>query len=417
MSGENVLVTGAAGFIGGHVTHRIALGEAATVTPLVHSIGGAGTMRVGRLPVDIEQGSVLDRGRMEELLADCDAVVNCAHGGREVTVDGTRTLLAAAESQGVESYVHLSSAVVHGHDAEGTITEETPLAPDTDYAERKATAEQLVRTWDGDLEPTVFRPCIVYGPHSPWVRKPLRRLREGAVLADGGVGEVNRVYVDNLVDAVLAAVGDPAADGEVFVVADDEPVTWQEYYRRLGRLLDDHPPIQSRSTAELALYRKGRYLRDSVVPPVRLLTGLLTAPETLQRAATELERTPWAPAIYRRLPSDLQDEILDRINAPASATGQDSRSDTSDVKYEYPPPNQAKLQSTRSRISTGKLKATLDWEPRVSFEESMERIAAWAEYEGITDSEYVPTVGNTARSPPGNDEAADPSGDEVAAHD
>jgi nucleoside-diphosphate-sugar epimerase len=389
-----VLVTGAAGFIGGRVTHRIALGEDWDVIPLVHSISGAGTMRLGRLPVDIEQGSILDEDHMEQLLADCDAVINCAHGGQEATVDGTRTLLSLAEKQGVDTYVHMSSAVVHGHDASGTITEETPLAPDTEYAKRKAAAEQIVTTWDGELEPTVFRPCIVYGPHSPWVRKPLRHLQDGAVLADGGVGQVNRIYVDNLVDAILLALDESDAAGEVFLAADDNPVTWSQYYQRLGRCLSDHPPIQSLSTREFVLYGKLRYVRDSVVPPVRLCKGLLTSPDVLQQTATELKQTPWAPAIYRKMPETLQDDILNRLNTPAdSDAGQSDERDQ--PVYRYPPENQRKLQSTRTRLSTGKLKSTLGWEPRVSFERGMELVSEWATYAELTgdDNDYTPQVG------------------------
>lgn len=394
---KRALVTGAAGFIGGRVAHRIAVEEGWNVIPLVHSISGAGTMRLGRLPVDIEQGSILDEDHIEQLLADCDAVINCAHGGQEVTVDGTETLLSAAEKQGIDTYVHMSSAVVHGHDASGTITEETPLAPDTDYATRKAAAEKIIRNWDGALEPTVFRPCIVYGPHSPWVRKPLGHLQHGAVLADGGIGELNRIYVDNLVDAILLALDESDAAGEVFLAADDNPVTWSEYYQRLGRCLEEHPPIQSLSTEELALYGKLRYLRDSVVPPVRLCRRLLTSPEVIQQTAAELKETPWAPAIYRRLPDTLQDDILTRLNTPADPDSSGG-TDSPKRRYRYPPENQMKLQSTRTRLSTANLKSTLGWEPRVTFEQGMQLVSEWATYEELTGdcNGYTPQVGSKA---------------------
>ncbi len=385
MSISNVLVTGAGGFIGGRLSHRIALGEDTTVTPLIHNVSGAGTMRLGRLPVDIEQGSILDAERMDEILTDCDAVVNCAHGSREVTVEGTRTLLAAAERQGVESYVHMSSAVVHGHDASGTITEETELAPDTEYAEQKADAERVVTTWDGTLQPTTLRPCIVYGPHSPWVSKPLQQIQEGAVLADGGVGELNQVYVDNLVDVILRALEAPSAAGEVFLVADDEPVTWSQYYQELSNWLDDPPPITSLSTHEIAVYRKLRYLEDSVIPPVRLGKRLLTSPNTVKLTAEELKQTPWAQSLYRRLPESAQADIKDRINTtqPTESGHQD---ETVEANYPYPPNNQIQMQSTLGRLSTRKVKRTLGWEPRITFEESLELLADWAEYEELIGS-------------------------------
>ena len=390
MSISNVLVTGAGGFIGGRVAHRIALGEEYSVTALVHTLGGAGTMRVGRLPVDIEQGSILDSERMSEVLKSCDAVVNCAHGDAEVTVDGTRTLLEATEAQGIDSYIHLSSAVVHGHDASGRITEQTPLAPDTDYAKQKARAEEIVKDWDGSLQPTIFRPCIVYGPHSPWVKTPLREVQQGAVIAGRGVGDVNQVYIDNLVDAILCALEEPTAEGEIFEIADDEPITWREYYESLGQLCDGHPPTQYVTLSELELRKKLRTGRDSIVPPVRLATEILTAPETLQRTATHLQQTPWAPALYRRLPPTLQTAVKDRIATPTDGTpGNDGTAP--EPRYEYPPENVALLQSTSGHIDTQKAKTMLDWQPRVSFDEAMEYIAAWARYEELVDGNEAAT--------------------------
>lgn len=406
MDVSNVLVTGAGGFVGGRLAHRIALGEEMAVTPLVHSLSGGGTMRLSRLPVDIEQGSVLDVQRMEELLSDCDAVVNCAHGNDEVTVEGTRTLLSIAERANVTSYIHMSSAVVHGHDASGTVTEDSALEPDTPYAERKVEAEEIIRNWDGDLSPTIFRPCIVYGPHSPWVKKPLRQLQEGAILADGGVGELNQVYIDNLVDAILAALADPAAAGETFLIADDERVTWQQYYKGLGTCLEDHPPIKSMSTDEIAMSRRIRYLKDSVIPPVRATKRVLTSPETIQQAATELKQTPWVIELYRALPDSLQDDIMDRVNSADDGSVADpvqDGSETADVRYQYPPTNQVKMQSSVGRLSTEKLKETLGWESQISFAEGMKLITAWAEYDERTGRTESWSTGSPTQGTPANE--------------
>lgn len=389
MAGSKVFVTGAGGFVGSRLAHRLALGEEVDVRALVHNISGANSMRVGRLPIEIEEGSVLDRERLDDLVSDCDAVVHCAHGDAETTIKGTRTVLEASERAGVESFVHMSSAAVHGHDVDGEVVESTPLDPDTDYARWKAQAEQVVRSANERmaLSPTVFRPMIVYGPHSRWVTTPVEQLRQGTVLAEGGVGTLNQIHVDNLVDAIILAMNEPAAGGEVFLAVDDDGVTWKQYYAALGDIFGDHPPVKALSWREIRLKEKTWYLRDSVVPPARLFAYLFTSNDLRQRAFSEIKETPWAKAIYRSLPERLQDAAVELVSPdggvrslPASGSGADS---APDPNYEMPTRNVLRMQSATGTLSNDKLKETLGWEPRVSFPEAMELLSEWLEYEEI----------------------------------
>lgn len=383
---SKVFVTGAGGFVGSRLAHRLALGEEVDVTALVHSISGANSMRLGRLPVEIEEGSVLDRERLGELVSGCDAVVHCAHGDAETTVDGTRTVLEVAERNGVESFVHMSSAAVHGHDLDGEIDESTPMDPDTEYAERKAEAERVIAEAKKrmDLSPTVLRPLIVYGPHSRWVTTPVEQIRQGTVLAEGGVGALNPIYIDNLVDAILLALNDPAADGEVFLAVDDDEVTWNRYYAALGDVVGDHPPVKEMSWREIRVREKAWYLRDSVVPPARLVAYLFTSADLRQRAFSEIKETPWARAMYRSLPEGMQDAAVGLFSPDDEAGPSPSASDADpDPKYEMPTRNVLRMQSATGTLSNRKLKDVLGWEPRVSFPEAMDLISEWMEYEEI----------------------------------
>ena len=402
MGASKILVTGAGGFVGNRLTHRIALDEESSVKPMVHSISGPGTMRLSRLPIAIESGSILDADLVEPLLEDCDAVINCAHGDRETALEGTRTLLSAAERQDVDAYIHLSSAVVHGHDRSGVITESTSFRPDTQYAELKAETEELLADWEGDVQPTIFRPCIVYGPHSPWVENPLREVRNGAILAENGVGELNQIYVDNLVDALLCAVYEPDAAGEVFLAADDEPISWRQYYLRLGDIVRDYPPIQSMSSRQIQQAKLARNLKDSVVPPARLFRNTLFAPETVQRAVVELRQTPWAPKLYKRFPDSLKTQITGRADETSRPPDD---ADSSAGRRALPADNVRTMQSTRNIVSNEKLKDVLGWEQRISFDEAMEFVAAWARYEELVARDGQPSQPTGARAHPSASEA------------
>lgn len=387
MSANRVLVTGAGGFIGDRLTHRLALQEPYDVCPLVHRIGGPHAMRLARLPVDIEQGSILDRTRMDDILEDCDAVIHCAVGPRETTIEGTQTLLEAAMAAGVDRFIHMSSASVHGHEWHGELTETAQFSPDTAYGEWKVEAERQIweRTCSSTLDPTIFRPFIVYGPYSEFVTAPVDTIRSGAILADGGVGTVNGIYFDNLIDAIITSLYHEDAPGEVFMLRDDTSMSWRAYYEMLASAIDDNPPIVSRSSSRIAFERRMTYLHNSVVPPIRALRRIVTSAETRQVLFDEFEQVPWANRVYGALP----DAALDRIRSaeiPKSIPHRDDIDEPSPT-YPLPEPRHVKMQRSTGTISSAKAKRVLGWQPRVSQADAVSRVCEW-----VTEQERIPPI-------------------------
>lgn len=390
MSVSKVLVTGAGGFVGGRVAHRIALGEEMDLKAMVHSPSGPGAMRLARLPAEIETGSVLDRERVAELVEDCDGVVNCAFGLGKTSVEGTRNLLEVSEAASAESFVHMSTAVVHGHGHED-LDETSPFDPDTEYAEWKVKAERVIEDFsDGaELQPAVIRPLIVYGPYSEWATRTVANIREGAVVTDSGHGTLNQIYIDNLVDAILLALADPAADGQAFLAADDEAVTWRRYYDDLAGTVGDHPPVRELSRREIRAKKRARALKDSVVPPARILRRVATSNEVRDAVASELSRTPWAEPVFARLPERVRNAVLESISddgRDVSFEALNSNACTTDEggdegRYQLPSERFMEMQSSTGTVPNDKLKEELGWEPRVSYDEAMPLVAEWLEYE------------------------------------
>lgn len=389
MRPDRVLVTGAGGFIGDRLTHRLALQESVDVCPLVHRISGPHAMRLARLPVDIEQGSILDRTRMEALLEGCDAVIHCAVGTKETTIEGTQILVDAAVGAGVDRFVHVSSASVHGHEWRGELTETAHFAPDTAYGKWKVAAERLVRerTRQSALDPTIFRPFIVYGPFSEFVTTPVETIRSGAILADGGAGTLNGIYVDNLIDALITALHHEDAPGEVFMLRDDSPMSWRTYYTRLARAIDNHPPIVFRSSARIASERRRAHLHDSVIRPIRALQGILTGTETKRILFDEFDQVPWANSLYGALP----DALTERIRPGDSAKTIPYREQSDDIAGSYPLPavRYVKMHRSTGTISSAKARSLLGWQPRVAQEEALARVCHW-----IEELETIPSVPN-----------------------
>ncbi len=234
-----VLVTGANGFIGSAITRRlVAAGHA--VRCLIHR----SDHRLQGLAIERLRGSLLDPGCAEAAVAGVERVFHLAGratdwGSREqffrINADGTRRLVVAASAAGVGRLVFTSSLAVHRFGGHVDADERTP-ADQTRYAygASKAAAERSVAAAAaaGSLETVIIRPgVVVYGPEDTTAfadMAPMLSRGRWAHVA-GGRRLLCTVYVDNLVDALQAAAGAPAAAGRTYVVTDDRRLTWREY--------------------------------------------------------------------------------------------------------------------------------------------------------------------------------------------
>ena len=216
-----VLVTGATGFIGGHLAQRL-VAEGHRVRCLVRATSD--TSLLDEIGVEAVVGDLTDAASLAGMADGCDGVMHCGALVSDwattaeiaaINVDGTRNLLAAAAS--VPRFVHFSTTDVHrGRNW---------------YAHTKRAAEAEVRR---AANAVILRPATVYGPRSTEVIGEIARaIRAGnMVLIDRGRAIAGLCYVDNLVDAALLALRHDAAPGQDFDVTDGLDVTWR-------RLADD----------------------------------------------------------------------------------------------------------------------------------------------------------------------------------
>ncbi|MFD5795527.1 dTDP-glucose 4,6-dehydratase [Streptomyces diastatochromogenes] len=180
----NLLVTGAAGFIGSTYVRALLADDspdAPTITVL-DRLTYAGTLT--NLPADhprleFVRGDVCDAGLVDRLMADADQVVHFAaesHVDRSIdgagefvrtNVVGTQTLLDAALRHGVGPFVHISTDEVYGSIESGSWPETHPLAPNSPYSASKASSDLIAlachRTHGLDVR--VTRCSNNYGPH------------------------------------------------------------------------------------------------------------------------------------------------------------------------------------------------------------------------------------------------------------
>jgi uncharacterized protein YbjT (DUF2867 family) len=193
---RNFLIVGGAGFVGRHLVAALAARGARVTVP---------TRRRERakhlimLPtVDVVEADLRDPAALAGLAAGCDAVVNLAgilHGPdfKAAHVELAQAVVNACHSAGVKRLLHMSAL---GAD---------PAAPSA-YLRSKGVGERAVLAAD-DLEATVFRPSVIFGPDDRFLNLFAQLAALSPVLALAGPGaRFQPVYVGDVVKAMLAAL-------------------------------------------------------------------------------------------------------------------------------------------------------------------------------------------------------------------
>ncbi|HET8986821.1 MAG TPA: NAD-dependent epimerase/dehydratase family protein [Trueperaceae bacterium] len=250
-----VLVTGAHGFLGSHVTERL-LESGDSVVALVSPWGEVHNL-----------AAALDHPGLSTIRADltdqdaiggvCDGVDAVVHAAARVSdwgpweafyrtnVLATDHLLEEAVKAGVGRFVFISSVAVHTYrgfrDADTRTLPRDNLA--NGYAYSKILAEDAV-TLRKAIEGVILRPGLwPFGWRDATFQRVERALERGALpLMKRGESVLNTCYAENFADGVRLALRVPEAAGRTYVIADDGMPSWRELFDELARLVGTAPP-------------------------------------------------------------------------------------------------------------------------------------------------------------------------------
>ena len=255
------LVTGAAGFIGSHLSEALlamghdVVGVDAFIPYYPRPLKETNLKPLIDHPRFVFHELDLRTAELAPAVDGCDVIFNeAAMAGlmkswsefelyASCNIIATKRLLEAARDARTAQFIHISTSSVYGKDAVGA-PEDKPLTPFSPYGVTKVGAENLCRAFEANfgVPVTILRYFSVYGPR----QRPdmaynilIRALLDGRSFTMYGDGEQSRsnTYVADCVNATLLAFEKrDAALGEVFNVGGGEVVTLNNVIRMLEEL-------------------------------------------------------------------------------------------------------------------------------------------------------------------------------------
>ncbi|MFX4220599.1 MAG: complex I NDUFA9 subunit family protein [Thalassobaculum sp.] len=224
MQGTLVTVFGASGFIGRHIVRELAK-RGARVNAVCRDVEKAKFLKpmgvVGQ--VTPMRADVTDPASMARAVNGASVVVNLVgilyQSGRN-TFDAVQAtapglIARAAKEAGATAMVQVSAI---GADANSA----------SQYARSKAAGELAVR--DAFPEATILRPSIVFGPNDSFFNKfaSMAQFSPALPLIGGGTTKFQPVYVDDVADAIMAAIEKPEAKGQTYELGGPSVYTFRQ---------------------------------------------------------------------------------------------------------------------------------------------------------------------------------------------
>jgi len=253
-----ILVTGGTGFIGGHLLRKLSE-RGFAVRCLTRSPSSAGRRRISThsnrqetiLPgVETAEADWATGRGIEGALDGVDTVIHLAgttkalvpadyYTGNARVTETLARLLAGRPTR----LVHVSSLAAVGPSPDSTpVDEDSAPHPVSHYGKSKLEAEQAVARWRPDA--VIVRPAVVYGPRDTDVFQILKSIAAGVVVEiTGGERWFSAIYVEDLVEGLVAAANAPQAAGRAYFLAHPTVVSWSGLAAAAAQIMGRRPRV------------------------------------------------------------------------------------------------------------------------------------------------------------------------------
>ena len=235
----NILITGANGFIGSHLTEKF-LEEKHNVYCFVRKTSDLSLL--DSKDIHLRYGDITDYQSLEKALNNIDIVIHNAGLAsdwgsidlfRRINLAGTKNIAEASNKNGISRIVFISTTAIYGFNHITEVTENSTPNPTYNYAFSKLEAEEFLFSFGrkNKIDITVIRPGNVYGPddHTFMEKYINAMLKKQMAFINHGESLTCPTYVTNLTDAVYLAAFSEEAINEAFNITDGLEINWKEF--------------------------------------------------------------------------------------------------------------------------------------------------------------------------------------------
>ncbi len=279
---KKILVTGASGFIGGHIVAALSKGGY-KVRCLVRK--NSRLDFITQFGPEFYFGDVTDPSTLEKALEGVDGVVHGAGLTKAINVsdyyrvneDGTRNLFYACRkfNHSLDKIVHLGSLAAIGPSFDNKpVTEESPPNPISDYGRSKLAGQGIAESHTKSLPVTVLILPAVYGPMDKEFLLYFKILKIGLMPFIGcKTRSISLVHASDVAKAVLLCLENKKSKGRAFLLSDNEIHTWQSFADAISRVIGKKPrPIHIPEMAVQTIARVAQSVARIIRRPTILNT-------------------------------------------------------------------------------------------------------------------------------------------------